>query len=234
MKTALIIGGSSGIGNELVQILQSKGNQVFYSYFTNENNQLKDLENVHPFPLDVTSDELNLPELPDVIDYFAYLPGSVNLKPFKSIKEQHLLEDYKLQIIGFHKVFNAIQKQLKNSEQASVVTVSSVAASTGFPYHGVVSATKGAIEGLTKALSAEYAPKIRFNTVAPSLTNTPLTKRLLNSDAKIEANAERHPLKAVGEAKDIANALSFLLSEESKWMTGQVLHVDGGISSIKS
>ena len=122
--------------------------------------------------------------------------------------------------------------RLKKSTQASVIFFSSIAVGKGFNYHSLVSTSKGAIEGLTKSLAAEYAPKIRFNCIAPSLTNTPLASMLLNTEEKIETNAKRHPLKRIGQPEDIASAAAFLLSEESSWMTGQIIHVDGGLSSI--
>lgn len=96
-----------------------------------------------------------------------------------------------------------------------------------------MASSKGAIEGLTKALAAELAPTIRVNCIAPSLTNTPLAASLLNSDQKIEANAQRHPLKRVGTPLDIANAVEFLLTDKSSWVTGQILSIDGGMSTIK-
>ena len=100
-------------------------------------------------------------------------------------------------------------------------------------FHASVAASKGAIEGLTRSLAAEFAPKIRVNCIAPSLTNTPMASRLLSSPEKIEASALRHPLKEIGDPKDLANMTVFLLSDTSKWMTGQILHLDGGMSSIK-
>jgi NAD(P)-dependent dehydrogenase (short-subunit alcohol dehydrogenase family) len=101
------------------------------------------------------------------------------------------------------------------------------------PFHTQVAASKGAIEGLTRALAAEYAPAIRVNCIAPSLTDTPLAAFLLNTEQKKEVNALRHPLKRIGNAKDIANMAAFLLSEKASWITGQILHVDGGMSSLK-
>jgi NAD(P)-dependent dehydrogenase (short-subunit alcohol dehydrogenase family) len=111
---------------------------------------------------------------------------------------------------------------------------STVAVQTGFNFHSQVSVSKGAIEGLTRALAAELAPTIRVNCIAPSLTNTALASKLLNTEDKIEANAQRHPLKRIGQVSDLANAAKFLLSEDSSWVTGQVVHIDGGMSTIKS
>jgi NAD(P)-dependent dehydrogenase (short-subunit alcohol dehydrogenase family) len=118
--------------------------------------------------------------------------------------------------------------------KGSIVLFSTVAVQQGFNFHAQVAVSKGAIEGLTRSLAAEFAPTVRVNCIAPSLTDTPLAEKLLNSDQKREANAERHPLKRVGTSTDIANAAGFLLSEDSSWMTGQILKIDGGMSSIKT
>lgn len=141
--------------------------------------------------------------------------------------------DYQLQVLGAIQSIQSALPALKKSKQASVVLFSTVAVQQGLPFHSLVSASKGAIEGLTRALAAEFAPKIRVNAIAPSLTDTPLAENLLNSDAKREANAARHPLKRVGEATDIAHMAAFLLSDNASWISGQVLHVDGGISSLR-
>ena len=131
------------------------------------------------------------------------------------------------------KTIQGIVSRLKSTENASIVLFSTVAVQTGLPFHTQVAASKGALEGLTKALAAEYAPKIRVNCIAPSLTDTPLAASLVNSDQKREANAQRHPLKRVGTVQDISEMACFLLSNKTSWITGQVLHVDGGMGNIK-
>jgi NAD(P)-dependent dehydrogenase (short-subunit alcohol dehydrogenase family) len=123
--------------------------------------------------------------------------------------------------------------RLKKAENASIVLFSTLAVQTGLNFHTQVAASKGAIEGLTKSLAAEFAPKIRVNCIAPSLTNTPLAASLVNTDQKMDASAQRHPLKRIGTTADIANMAAFLLSEKASWITGQILHVDGGMSSLK-
>ena len=130
-------------------------------------------------------------------------------------------------------MIQAALPKLKDSDNASIVLFSTVAVQSGLNFHSLVASSKGAIEGLTRALSAELAPKIRVNCIAPSLTDTPLAASLLNTDQKKEANALRHPLKRIGTATDIANMAEFLLSDKSSWITGQILHVDGGMGSIK-
>ena len=122
---------------------------------------------------------------------------------------------------------------MKKSTNASIVLFSTVAVQTGFSFHSQVSASKGALEGMAKALAAEFAPLIRVNCIAPSLTDTPLSASMLNSDQKKQANAQRHPLKRIGTVEDPANMAEFLLSAKSSWMTGQIIHVDGGMSSLR-
>jgi NAD(P)-dependent dehydrogenase (short-subunit alcohol dehydrogenase family) len=143
------------------------------------------------------------------------------------------MEDYHLQVLGAIKVIQNILPKLKSAENASIVLFSTVAVQLGFNFHTQVSTSKGALEGLTRALAAELAPVVRVNAIAPSLTDTPLAHKLLNNEEKKEVNGQRHPLKRIGHPKDIAEMAAFLLAEKSSWMTGQIIHVDGGISSIK-
>jgi NAD(P)-dependent dehydrogenase (short-subunit alcohol dehydrogenase family) len=121
---------------------------------------------------------------------------------------------------------------LKKSDQASVLLFSTVAVQTGFNFHSQVAASKGAVEGLTRALAAEFAPKIRVNAIAPSITDTKIASRFLNTDDKKQANADRHPLKQIGQPEDIASLAAYLLSSEARWVTGQIYTIDGGISSL--
>ena len=230
MKTYIIIGASSGIGLQLAKTLAEKGDTVIGTY---NSHPLENSQNITYHPLNVTAAELDLSFFPEVIDGIIYCPGSINLKPFGRIKAEDFLSDFNLQVGGLIKVLQYAFPALKKSEHASVVVFSTVAVQLGLPFHSQVSASKGAIEGLTKALSAEWAPSIRVNCIAPSLTDTPLAANLLNTDEKKTANALRHPLKKIGTASDIANMAAFLLSENAAWITGQIIHVDGGMSTIK-
>jgi NAD(P)-dependent dehydrogenase (short-subunit alcohol dehydrogenase family) len=231
MANFLVIGASSGIGKSIANQLAESGHQVFGTY--NKSTPTADHPSIHYTELDVMDELPSLDFLPETLSGIVYCPGSINLRPFERIKPIDFANDYQLQVIGAIKIIQTVLPKLKNSGQASIVLFSTVAVQTGFPYHAQVSSSKGAIEGLTKALAAEYAPKIRVNAIAPSLTNTPLADSLLNSEQKLEANAMRHPLKRIGSAEDLANMATFLLLEKASWMTGQILHVDGGISSIK-
>ena len=230
MKTYIIIGASSGIGLQLAKTLAEKGDTVIGTY---NSRPLENSDNITYHPLNVTAAELDLSFFPEVIDGIIYCPGSINLKPFGRIKAEDFLSDFNLQVGGLIKVLQYAFPALKKSDHAAVVVFSTVAVQLGLPFHSQVSASKGAIEGLTKALSAEWAPSIRVNCIAPSLTDTPLAANLLNTDEKKAANALRHPLKKIGTASDIANMAAFLLSENAAWITGQIIHVDGGMSTVK-
>lgn len=229
MKNYLVVGGSTGIGLQLVQKL-ALNNAVFATYC---NSQPYEIQNVNYTRLDVLDEQLELNYLPDTIDGIAYCVGAINLKPFARISEADFIADYRKQVGGAIRIIQTILPKLKLSENPSIVLFSTVAVQLGFPFHSMVASSKGAIEGLTKALAAELAPKIRVNCIAPSITNTPLAGTLLNTEEKIAANAQRHPLKKIGDPNDLANMAEFLLTEKSSWITGQIFHVDGGMSSLK-
>ncbi|MBT3919733.1 MAG: SDR family oxidoreductase [Flavobacteriaceae bacterium] len=229
-KNYVIIGGSSGIGKELVSILAREGHNVFATY--NEN-KVKNNDMVQYQKFNVLNDSLNLDNLPDEIDGLVYCPGSINLKPFKRFTDEDFISDFKLQVVGATSVIKALIPRLATGENSSIVLFSTIAVQNGFNFHSQVSISKGAIEGLTRSLAAELAPKIRVNAVAPSITDTSLAGKFLNTPQKIAAQAEKNPLKKIGEVKDVAEAAAYLLTDKSSWTTGQILHVDGGSSTIK-
>lgn len=231
MANYLIIGASSGIGKAIALQLADGGHKVYATY--NKSELLEKHLNISYFQLDVLADDLSLNFLPETLSGVVYCPGSINLRPFERIKPADFASDFNLQVLGAVKIIQAAASRLKKVDNASIVLFSTVAVQLGLPFHAQVAASKGALEGLTKALAAEYAPKIRVNCIAPSLTDTPMAAFLLNSEQKKEANAQRHPLKRVGAATDIAHMAEFLLSEKAAWITGQILHIDGGISTLK-
>lgn len=231
MQHYLIIGASSGIGQELAIQLAKSGNKVTATF--NKNEPVVENSTIHFHHLNVLDDTLSLDFLPDELSGVVYCPGSINLRPFERIKPEDFEADYKLQVIGAIRIIQMALPKLKKAENASIVLFSTLAVQTGLNFHTQVAASKGAIEGLTKSLAAEFAPKIRVNCIAPSLTNTPLAASLVNTEQKMDASAQRHPLKRIGTTADIANMAAFLLSEKASWITGQILHVDGGMSSLK-
>jgi NAD(P)-dependent dehydrogenase (short-subunit alcohol dehydrogenase family) len=231
MANYFIIGGSSGIGRQLSVQLSESGHHVYATY--NDHPIENSAENLKYHPCNVLDKEIQIDYLPDSIDGLVYCPGRIHLRPFQRLTVDDFIEDYNLQVMGAIKLIKLTLPKLKASGSASIVMFSTVAVQMGFPFHAQVASSKGAIEGLARSLAAELAPAIRVNCIAPSLTDTPLATHLLSSDDKKTANAQRHPLKRIGTPTDQADMAEFLLSERSAWMTGQVLHVDGGISSIK-
>ena len=229
MKNYLVIGGSSGIGKEISELL-SKENIVF-STSRNELNESN--ENIRHIKYDVLEDELDPELLPEQIDGFVYCPGTINLRPFRSLKLETFRNDLELNLIGAIKTLQIILTRLQQSPSSSIIFYSTVAVKTGMPFHSSVSSSKSALEGLTKSLAAEFAPKIRVNCIAPSIVNTPLANKFLNTEDKIEKAAARHPLNKIGTAKEIAQLTQYLLEDKSKWITGQIINIDGGISSVK-
>jgi NAD(P)-dependent dehydrogenase (short-subunit alcohol dehydrogenase family) len=229
VKNILLIGGSYGIGLETARLLTAKHKVFVASRSVGD----LDLSAVTHIPFDATTDSLVEAQLPEVLDGFVFCPGSINLKPFRGLKPEQFASDFKTNFLDMVTALQAVLPKLKKSNQASVVLFSTVAVAQGIPFHTSVSASKGAIEGFAKAFAAEHAPQIRMNVVAPSLTHTPLAEKLLSSEDKIEKAAQRHPLKRIGHATDIAQAAVFLLSDEASWITGQVLGVDGGLSNLK-
>ena len=229
MRNYLIIGGSSGIGKSVAELLHAEGAVVHATY----NSTAPSNSQIAYHHLDIESEELDLSFVPEVLDGLVYAPGTINLKPFHRIKPEEFTKDYNLQVLGAVRVIQSVLNNLKKSDLASIVLFSTVAVQQGYNFHSQVAASKGAIEGLVKALAAEFAPEIRVNAVAPSITQTKLAERLPSTPEKIEQSASRHPLNRVGDPNDIANTVEFLLSEKSSWVTGQILHVDGGASTIR-
>lgn len=226
MRRVLIVGASSGIGAAIARL----GKADFELHSLSRADTVADVFAHHR--CDVLNDPL--PDIDGPLNGLVYCPGSINLKPFARIHPDEFVADMQLNLVGAVRCLQRYQANLQAAEAASVVLFSSVAVQTGFPFHTSVSAAKGAVEGLTRALAAEWAPKIRVNAIAPSLTDTPLAANLLKEDAKRQAAAGRHPLRRLGEAEDIAQMALFLLSDKACWITGQIQHVDGGISAIKS
>lgn len=232
-KNILVVGGSSGIGLKLVSMLASHGAQIYNASRTKSEDWPEGLIHI---PIDVlTNSELLAEQLPGNLHGLVYAVGSINLKPFSRYTEEDFINDYKLNVIGAARTIQMAYRSLRNSGASSIVLISSVAAKTGMPYHASIAAAKGGVEGMALSLAAEFASQnIRVNVVAPSLTDTSLAGNLLNTPEKREASAKRHPLGRIGEPEDIASAISFLLSDESGWISGQVLGIDGGMGNLKT
>lgn len=230
MKNYVIIGGSSGIGEAIVNTLETNpDNNIIASYNSTEK---QSRDRVNYIALDVTKDELDVQSLPETIDGLVYCPGSIKLKPFHRFKEEDFMSDFQLQVLGATKIIKQLLPNLKKADGSSIVLFSTVAVQTGFTFHSQVTISKGAIEGLTKALAAEFAPKIRVNAIAPALTRTKLSEKLLNTSEKEKYHADKNPTKRIGEPQDLAEAACYLLSDKSSWITGQIMHINGGFGHL--
>lgn len=228
-KHILLIGGNSGIGMASAMRLKNEGHELLAAARSAE-----PLTQIGiPTQAFEASGEVKL-ELPDPLDGLIYFPGTITLKPFHRLSEQDFLHDLQVNLLGAAKAIQAALPALKKSESASIVLFSTVAVAQGMAFHASIAAAKGAVEGLAKSLAAELAPRIRVNVIAPSLTDTPLAGSLLGSEERQQAAAKRHPLNQVGDTEDIAQLVSFLMSDASKFMSGQTLRPDGGLSTLRT
>lgn len=230
-KKIMVVGATSGIGKALTEKLTVEGASVYAVSRTEDGTNPGIIDYA---AIDIVNEDIPAEIIPDTLDGLVYCPGSIVLKPFRSLSEEQFRADYDINVMGAVRAIKATLKALKKSEQpASVVLFSTVAVQQGMPFHASIAAAKGALEGLTRSLAAELAPHIRVNCVAPSLTDTPLASKILSSPERIDASNQRHPLKRIGTSADVANTAYFLLSDDSSWMTGQILGVDGGMSSLR-
>ena len=228
--TLLLAGGTSGIGLASARLLTRAGHRVICACRTPA--RLPDDLDLESVAFDATDPAASF-EVPDALDGCVYFPGTINLKPFHRLTDEDFLADLQLNLLGAVRFLRCALPALKKAERSSVVLFSTVAVQTGLPFHSAIASAKGAIEGLTRSLAAEWAPRIRVNAVAPSLTDTPLAESFLNTETKSIAAARRHPLNRIGHAEEFAKAVGFLLSEDSAFMTGQILRIDGGLSSLR-
>lgn len=231
MKNIVIIGCGQGIGFAAAKILSENHHVIGIS--RSKNSEVQNL-NIDFHQMDILLGNLDEITFPEVIDGLVYAPGSVNLKPFNRLSLDDFKNDFEINVLGAVKTIQKLLPNLKKSESASVVLYSSVASKLGMPFHTSISASKSAVEGLTKSLAGELsAQKIRVNCIAPSLTDTNLASQLLSTPEKREASGKRHPLQRVGTADEMANMTEFLLSGNASWITGQIIGIDGGMGSVK-
>ncbi len=232
-KSFVVIGGSAGIGLDITSRLVDIGHSV--TVVSRSEGGIAGLPGVRHIPMDITRDDFEPQQLPERIQGLAYCPGSIRLRPFHRLKESDFESDWRINLVGAVKAVQACLSGMKKADPpASVVLFSTVAVGTGMPFHASIASAKGAVEGLTRSLAAEFAPKIRVNAIAPSLTNTQLAKTLLSDSGKRQAAADRHPLKRFGTPADSAAMATFLLNGESSWISGQIIAVDGGMGALRT
>ena len=226
MKKILIVGGSKGIGRALVNQMSDSYEMINLSR-TAPIDAPDDL--IH-YSLDVTKDEL--PEF-DRLDGLIYCPGSINLKPLGRLSEDDFRHDFQINVLGAVRVIQHYLKALKAGTNPAVLLFSTVAVKLGMPYHASVAVSKAGVEALVKTLGAEMAPHIRFNAIAPTITETELAAKLLRNDVMKEKMRDRHPMKTYLQPSDVADMAEFLISDKSKRISGQVMELDCGIVSFK-
>tara|TARA_B110000459_G_C16567161_1_gene474558 strand:+ start:838 stop:1554 length:717 start_codon:yes stop_codon:yes gene_type:complete len=230
-----LIGANSTIAKTLIKTLLAKGDRVHL--IARQENGLEDFishENVTFATADVT-DHGALKQAIQGNDFsyesLVYFPGSIVLKGLKAIKNEDVDSHFSINTKGALFAAQFAEQKLK-SANGSVVFISSVAAQKGFMKHALISMCKAALEGLTVALAKELSPHIRVNCIAPSLTKTALSESLVSAPAVAKALGDAHAMKRLGEATDIASAIEFLISQQSSWITGQMIPVDGGRSTL--
>jgi 3-oxoacyl-[acyl-carrier protein] reductase len=230
VRRVLVAGGSSGIGLAVVRHLRQCGDEV--RVLARSRRELAEGEaDFQEWDATSGTAPANLPERLDALLYF---PGTIRLKPFGRLADEEFLEDFRVHCLGAVTLIRAALPALKAAGDASVLLVSTVAVAQGMPFHASIAAAKGAVEGLTRSLAAELAPAIRVNAIAPSLTDTPLAAGLLNQESKRQAAENRHPLRRIGRADDIARLACFLVSDKARFMTGQIVRPDGGLSAVRT
>jgi NAD(P)-dependent dehydrogenase (short-subunit alcohol dehydrogenase family) len=238
-KRALVYGGTGGIGLATARLLKSRGFQLHLVARDGARLAASAAELGATFTAGDIADPAIFAKIAadfgdEPLDALVYAIGSINLKPLARLTEADFTREFTINALGAALAVQAALPVLKRSEAASIVLFSSVAVGQGFAAHASVSMAKGAVEGLTRALGAELAPKIRVNCIAPSLTKTPLAAMLTGNEAIAKAIGEMHALQRLGEASDIAALAAFLASEDAGWMSGQVIAVDGGRSRLRT
>jgi len=237
MKTKYLIFGATGsTGSSLAnQLYEEK--QECHLIGRNEE-EIKKLANKLNYSFsvcDVLKIDFSKKLLKDLVDVevlgIAYCIGSIDIKPFKLTKSSEFVSSYVLNLVAVTEIIRNFENNLKRNN-ASVVLFSTVAAKKGFANHSIISSAKAGVEGLTVALAAEFAPNIRVNCIAPSLTKSKMAENVIKNSKIEESIAKLHPLKRIGEGIDVANLANFLLSKNSSWITGQIIGVDGGRAAI--
>jgi NAD(P)-dependent dehydrogenase (short-subunit alcohol dehydrogenase family) len=237
-KRIVIYGGSGGIGSATARILRTSGYELHLIGRTEEKLALLATELQAGYTVGDVCDETLFTQVGKDFDGpwggIVYSVGTINLGSLRRLTSADFLHDFQVNAMGAALAIKSGLPALKKSEgNPSVVLFSSVAALQGFIFHSSIGMAKGAVSGLTLSLAAELAPKIRINAIAPSLTKTPLSEKLLTNEKVAAAITEFHPLKKLGTSEDIASLAAYLLSDKAGWITGQIISIDGGRSTLR-
>ncbi|MFB6344540.1 MAG: SDR family NAD(P)-dependent oxidoreductase [bacterium] len=228
----LIVGGTSGIGRALVKTLSGEGHELIVMGRRERPDELP--QDVRYLRCNVLSEDLDSLTIADNLQGMAYFPGSITLKPFSRTSEATLEEDLDINLKGAFRVLQAVEDALKSGESPSnAVFFSTVAAEVGLKYHASIAAAKAGLEGLVKSVAAEWAPTVRLNLIAPSLTETPLAEKLLDSDSKRERSLDRHPTRSINKPAEVAKQARLLLEGDLN-VTGRTIPLDGGMATVRT
>ena len=238
-RKIVIYGGSGGIGSATARLLRERG----YHLHLVGRSEAKLVAIATELGASFTTGDVTdvslfsraANEAGEVLDGLVYAVGTINLRSFQRLAEADYLNDFRLNALGAALAIQAALPALKKSTGiASVVLFSSVAARQGFSFHASMGMAKGAVSGLTLSLAAELAPKVRVNAIAPSLTRTPLAEGILSSEQMAASMAGLHAMQRLGTPADMAALAAFLVSPEASWITGQIIGVDGGRSTLRT
>ena len=230
----LIFGATGSVGSSLAEQLKNSGNDIhLVARNESEVKVIAEKLGCSYTVADVLEDEFIEKVKLDINDIkgVAYCVGSIDLKPLRMVTEADMNKCMKLNLYSAIEAIKGFQESLKKNK-GSVVLFSTVAAQRGFTNHTIIASAKAAVEGLTVTLAAEFAPNIRVNCIAPSLSKSKIAEPMLKNPAIAEGIAKAHPLKRLGQGKDSAALAKFLITEESSWVTGQIIAVDGGRSKL--
>ncbi|WP_273145544.1 SDR family NAD(P)-dependent oxidoreductase [Oceanicaulis alexandrii] len=228
MGSYAVFGGAGGVGSALARSLTSNGQQV-HLIGRNEDALSRLAEDIGASY--AVADATDSDAVEQALEQgMAYAVGTIDLKPLRRVTAEDMRHAYEVNVIGALNAARSSRSRI--SEHGSMVLFSSVAAQKGFQNHTAIAAAKGAVDALTRQLAAEYAPKVRVNAIAMSLTETPLAASVLKSDAMRDGIAKSHALQRLGQPEDPAALARFLLSDESSWITGSILNVDGGRAAL--
>ena len=236
MDKYLIFGATGAIGSNLAQQLKNSNKNIHLIGRNHEKlEEMSSNLNCDYTAINILSENIS-EELKEEfnntnISGIAYCIGSIDLKPLRISKKEDFQRCLEINFFPIIEAIRALQDNLKRNK-GSIVLFSTVAVQKGFVNHSIIASVKGAIEGLTVSLAAEFAPNIKVNCIAPSLTNSKIAEPILKNKIIADGIAKAHPMKRIGEGKDIASMAKFLLTEESSWITGQIIGVDGGRSRI--
>ena len=232
-----IIAGSTGTLGSVVAEELSKTDDIFI--IGRDEEKLKAQANKYNCNYQIL-DLLNTPEPreftkvidPDVeIIGFVNCIGSILIKPLHGTSVEEFNDVITTNLFSSYYLLASFSRRMKDG---SAIFFSSVAGSKGLSNHEAISAAKAGIEGFARSAAATYAKdNLKVNVIAPSIMDSNMSQKILSTDTAREVSKNMHPISKIGDTDDILPVIKWLLSPQTKWVTGQTIHVDGGLSTVK-